>query len=460
MNAIRDVVVIGGGLAGITTALDCADAGHRVTLLEARPRLGGLTHSFRRESPQGELWVDNGQHVFLRCCTSYLRLLERLGVRDLVEIQPRLDVPVRSEERPGMGHLRRSALPAPLHLGSSLLRYRWLSPAERLRAAATALALGRLDRAGPAVDEQSFGGWLEQRGQTPRAVAALWDLIGIATLNARAADASLALAATVFQVGLLEHADAADIGWSRVPLQRLHGDAAAGALAHVGVEVRTSAKVSGLVDLGAGWQVGTESGTASYDDVVVATGPAAAEGLLPAGALAMEPGWAERLGSSPIVNAHLVLDRRVLRTPFVAAADGPLQWVFDRTEQSGLRTGQYLALSLSAADDLVGVPVADLREQLLPHLRRLLPDLARATIEEFFVTREPSATFRSAPGSSRWRPAATTAMTGLHVAGAWTDTGWPATMEGAVRSGEAAAASVIGRASDDGARPRAEEVAS
>ena len=446
MSSPRDIAVIGGGLAGITAALECADAGHRVTLLESRPRLGGLTHSFRRESPQGDLWVDNGQHVFLRCCTSYLRLLERLGVRDLVQIQSRLDVPVRSEERLGVGHLRRSGLPAPLHLASSLLRYRWLSPAERVRAATTALALGRLDRTDPGVDEQSFGDWLERHGQGPRAVAALWDLIGIATLNARAADASLALAATVFQVGLLERADAADIGWSRVPLQRLHGDAAAGALADAGVDVRTSAKVSGLAALGTGWQVGTESGPSSYDDVVVATGPAAAEGLLPTGALALASGWSERLGSSPIVNAHLVLDRTVLHTPFVAAADGPLQWVFDRTEQAGLHTGQYVALSLSAADDLVGVPVADLRELLLPHLHRLLPDLTRATIKEFFVTREPSATFRSAPGSLRWRPHATTALTGLHVAGAWTDTGWPATMEGAVRSGEAAAASVAGHA--------------
>jgi hydroxysqualene dehydroxylase len=441
MSASRHVAVIGGGLAGITTALGCADAGHRVTLLESRPRLGGLTHSFRR----GDLWVDNGQHVFLRCCTSYLALLERLGVRDLVELQPRLDVPVRSERRPGVARLRRSALPAPLHLGASLLRYRWLSPAERVRAAGAALALGRVDRTDPRVDGQSFGDWLERHAQGPRAVAALWDLIGVATLNAHAADASLALAATVFQVGLLERTDAADIGWSRVPLQRLHGDAASAALAAAGVEVRTSAKVSGLTELDSRWQVGGDPAAAAYDDVVVATGPDAAEALLPAGAIDISAGWSEQLGSSPIVNVHVVLDRPVLDEPFVAADDGPLQWVFDRTQQSGLRNGQYLALSLSAADDLVGLPVAALRELLLPHLHRLLPDLFRATIEEFFVTREPHATFRAAPGSRRWRPSATTGLPGLHVAGAWTDTGWPATMEGAVRSGEAAVGSVVRR---------------
>jgi squalene-associated FAD-dependent desaturase len=458
MSAPRDLAVIGGGLAGITTALGCADAGHRVTLLESRPRLGGLTHSFRR----GELWVDNGQHVFLRCCTSYLRLLERLGVRHLVELQPRLDVPVRSEERPGVGRLRRTALPAPLHLASSLLRYRWLSPSERLSAARTALALGRVDRTDPQVDEQSFGDWLERHGQGPRAVAALWDLIGVATLNAHAPDASLALAATVFQIGLLEQADAADIGWSRVPLQRLHGDAADAALRKAGVQVTTSARVARVEASGEGWRVVTEAGTSAYDDVVVATGPAAAEALLPEGAAGLGSGWSGRLGSSPIVNLHLVLDRKVLDGEFVAAADGPLQWVFDRTAQSGLDRGQYLALSLSSADELVGVPVGALRERLLPHLHRLLPASRAATIEDFFVTREPHATFRPSPGSAQMRPGPATERAGLHLAGAWTDTGWPATMEGAVRSGEAATASVVRRtvAAERPARPAPSEVAS
>jgi squalene-associated FAD-dependent desaturase len=445
MSALGRVAVVGGGLAGITTALECADAGRDVTLLEARPRLGGLTHSFRRSTGRGDLWVDNGQHVFLRCCTAYLGLLERLGVRDLVELQPRLDVPVRSEDRAGVGRLRRSALTAPLHLAATLLRYRWLTPAERIRAAGAALALGRVDREDLRVDEQSFGDWLARHGQGERAVSALWDLIGVATLNAHAIDASLGLAATVFQIGLLENADAADIGWSRVPLQQLHGDAATAALSASGVEVRTSAKATGLAPLARAWQVVTEAGAETYDDVVVATGASAAEMLLPLGATGLAPGWAERLGASPIVNVHVVLDRRVLHEPFVAAADGPLQWVFDRTEQSGLRSGQYLALSLSAADDLLGLPVAGIRDRLLPHVHRLLPESACAIVEEVFVTREPQATFRPAPGSRRWRPSATTALAGLHVAGAWTETGWPATMEGAVRSGRAAAESVVRR---------------
>jgi hypothetical protein len=156
-------------------------------------------------------------------------------------------------------------------------------------------------------------------------------------------------------------------------------------------------------------------------------------------------GWAKALGNSPIVNAHVVFDRVVLDEPFVAGVDSPLQWVFDRTVQSGGagRDEQYIAVSLSAADELIDTPVAELRDVLVPALRRLLPAAADADVKEFFVTRERQATFRPAPGSGRFRPGATTALPGLHLAGAWTATGWPATMEGAVRSGEAAAASVL-----------------
>lgn len=435
----RRVLVVGGGLAGITAALGCADAGCSVTLAESRAGLGGLTHSFRRRG----LWVDNGQHVFLRCCTSYRRLLDRLGVADLVELQPRLDVPVCSGARPGVARLRRSALPAPLHLATSLARYRWLPIPDRLRVVRAVLALGRLDRDDPAVDERTFGSWLAAHGQSPRAVETLWDLIGVATLNAPADDASLALAATVFQIGLLETSDGADLGWSGVPLQQLHGDAAARALAAAGVRVLTRTRVRDLVPTGGAW--GSDLDADRYDDVVLATPPTAARSLLPPGAVDLAAGWAEELGSVPILNLHLVLDRTVLGGPFVAAVDSPLQWIFDRTGPAGMdpEAGQYLAVSVSAAHDLVDRPTAELREWVLPQLRRVLPAAADAQVRDFFVTREPHATFAPAPGCARRRPPATTALPGLHLAGAWTATGWPATMEGAVRSGEAATASVL-----------------
>jgi len=426
--------VIGGGLAGITSALRLADAGTDVTLLEARPRLGGLTHSFRRTVGDEELWVDNGQHVFLRCCTAYLALLDRLGVTEQVELQERLDVPVRSEASTRVGRLRRGTLRPPLHLAGALVAYPWLSLVEKTRLGPAVLALGRLDRDAPATDRRSFGDWLAAHGQGPRAIEALWDLIGVATLNARADDASLALAATVFQLGLLASADAADIGWSRVPLQRLHGDAAARALASAGVEVRMGERVSTLDEI-------------DGDAVVLAVPPDQARRLLPPDALdlpdAADEDWVAGLGSAPIINLHLVYDRQVLDGPFTAAIDGPLQWIFDRTEHSGLREGQYVAVSLSAAQEYVDLPVAELQARFLPHVEALLPRARGARLRDFFVTRERHATFDPAPGTARFRPEARTRQPGRYVAGAWTATGWPATMEGAVRSGEAAAAAVL-----------------
>jgi squalene-associated FAD-dependent desaturase len=438
------VAVVGGGLAGITAALHCADAGAAVVLYESRRGLGGLTHSFRR----GELAVDNGQHVFLRCCTAYRALLDRLGVAGLVALQPRLRIPVRRPGEPRTAVLRRDDLPAPLHLAASVLRYHPLSVPERLRFAGAGLALRRLDADSVATDRQSFGAWLRSRGQSDRAIDALWDLVGAATLNARADDASLALAATVFQRGLLTDAAAADIGWSRVPLGRLHGEPARAALAATGVDVRTTAPVRRLSPTGPRWLVGTEADERVFDDVVLAVPPGAAEALLPPGADTLAPGWADRLGRTPIVNVHVVFDRRVTDEPFLAGVGSEVQWVFDRTEAAGLGPGsgaQYLALSLSAANELVGLPTERLRRRFVPALRALLPASRAAEVRDFFVTRERTATFRQAPGSAALRPTAHTRAGGVFLAGAWTATGWPATMEGAVRSGVTAAAALLQR---------------
>jgi squalene-associated FAD-dependent desaturase len=434
------IAVIGGGLAGITAALRCVDAGHEVTLLEAHPYLGGLTHSFRR----GELEVDNGQHVFLRCCVSYLALLGRLQVTNLVTLQPRLAIQIRS---PGLRRpvwLRRNSLPAPLHLANSILRYRPLGVGDRLRFAGAAVALGRVDPAAPSADRQSFGEWLTEHGQSDRAVETLWDLVGVATLNAPAAGASLGLAATVFQQGLLTQASAADIGWSNVPLRQLHGDPAQERLTHAGAHVLLGTKVTGLRARGGGWVVETGDNELAVDRVALAVPPAAAERLLPPGSVDLPEHWARDLGSSPIVNVHVVFDRTVMDEPFLAAVDSPVQWVFDRTAQSGLGVGQYIAISMSAADEVIDLPVRDIRERILPPLLALLPRAVDAEVRDFFVTRERHATFSPAPGCGALRPPPLTRAEGLVLAGAWTATGWPATMEGAVRSGVAAARVLLG----------------
>ncbi|MFF1925538.1 hydroxysqualene dehydroxylase HpnE [Streptomyces sp. NPDC058221] len=432
-------VVIGGGLAGITSALRLADAGVDVTLLEGRPRLGGLAFSFRR----GELTVDNGQHVYLRCCTAYRWFLDRVDGTRLAPLQNRLDVPVLDVGRPSgprLGRLRRNGLPVPFHLAAGLAGYPHLSLAERAGVGRAALALGRLDPDDPALDDIDFGSWLARHGQSPRTIEALWDLVGVATLNATAPNSSLALAAKVFKTGLLSERGAADIGWASVPLGDVHDTLSRKALDAAGVvtELRTKAGSLTRTDDGR-WSVDTGAERIEADTVVLAVPQREAHDLLPEGALDAPERLLE-IGTSPILNVHVVYDRKVLRQPFFAALGSPVQWVFDRTDASGLTgPGQYLAVSQSAADEEIDLPVAELRERYLPELERLLPAARGAGIRDFFVTRERTATFAPAPGVGRLRPGTRTGAPGLYLAGAWTATGWPATMEGAVRSGAGAA---------------------
>lgn len=432
-------VVVGGGIAGVTAALRLADAGLDVTLLEGRPRLGGLAFSFRR----GGLTVDNGQHVYLRCCTAYRWFLDRVDSARLAPLQNRLDVPVLDVGRPAgprLGRLRRNALPVPLHLAAGLAGYPHLSLAERAGVARAALALGRLDPDDPALDEDDFGSWLARHGQSPRTIEALWDLVGVATLNATAPDSSLALAAKVFKTGLLSEPGAADIGWAAVPLGEIHDTMSRKALDSAGVRTELRTKAGALTRTDEGhWLVDTGAEHIEAETVVLAVPQRETHDLLPEGALDA-PDRLLDIGTSPILNVHVVYDRKVLKRPFFAALGSPVQWVFDRTATSGLTgPGQYLAVSQSAAGDEIDLPVAELRARYLPELERLLPAARGAGIRDFFVTRERTATFAPAPGVGRLRPGTHTRAPGLFLAGAWTATGWPATMEGAVRSGAGAA---------------------
>jgi hypothetical protein len=366
------VVVIGGGLAGITAAIALAESGAHVTLLEARPRLGGATCSFTRDG----LVVDTGQHVFLGCCTAYRGLLGKLGMTAHAPLQPRFDVTVLAPGR--RARLRRTALPGPLHMLPALARYPFLSLAERAVVSRPALAMRRLDPADPAVDAQRFGDWLAAHGQSTRARRALWDLFSVSSLNIAGDDANLALAATVVKTGLLGKNNAADIGVPALPLGELHGDAAATLLAKLGAQVHLSAKVSAievndpaaepgnsppprfLVHLarpvdpvdpadasqpeqgypaaGAGPAEPDHPATQIPADAVVLAVPhEAAARLVPPTTLPVgaADSWSA-LGASPIVNVHVIYDRPVTDLPFAAAIDSPVQWVFDRTAISGL----------------------------------------------------------------------------------------------------------------------------
>ena len=455
--------VIGGGLAGITAAIALAQAGEDVTLLEAKPRLGGATMSFNRDG----LVVDTGQHVFLRCCTAYRGLLDRLGVAAHAPIQHRFDVTVLSPDR--KARMRRARVPAPLHMLPALLGYPFLNFSERSRISRAALAFKRLREEDPATDEIRLGDWLAAHGQDERTRRVLWDLFSVSSLNVPGDDAALSLAAVVVKTGLLGDADAADIGVPALSLGELHGAAAARLLGKLGARVAVQTKVAAiepkgdtgfLIRLARSTPQPTESAPGEsapgesapgesegagddvllVDAVVLAVPHEQAARLIPPRALPATTvdAWTG-LGAAPIVNVHVIYDRPVMDVPFAAAVDSPVQWVFDRTRISGMHArgdnGQYLAISLSAADEYVNMTVAELREKFTAALADIFPAARAATVTEFFVTRERRATFRQVPGTAKLRPKPDTKMPGLVLAGSWTDTGWPDTMEGAVRSG-------------------------
>jgi len=442
-------VVVGGGLAGIAAALDCAAAGASVTLVEVRRRLGGAAYSFERDGLQ----MDNGQHVFLRCCGAYRGLLRRLESDHLVAVQERLEIPVL---KPGAAPLtlRRSGLPAPLQLAGAIARYGHLTRRQRLSAALATLALMRLGRSRSgrrelARDDQTLGQWLARHGQGPEEVAALWDLIALPALNLPAAQASLELGEFVFRTGLLSSTDAGDIGFHRAPLSDIIGGPAARALDGAGVHVRLGWRAERL--LAAAGAPGASAGIEVHgrgadgderldaDSVIVAVPHMRAAALLEP-LLGAPAAGLRGLGSSPIVNLHVVYDRPVLQDSFAAGVGTPVQYVFDRSTASAVPAGcQYLAVSLSGAEPEMHMSVDALRERYLPTLAQLLPRARAAEVVSFLVTREHAATFRAAPGAGALRPGPETQLPGLVLAGAWTDTGWPATLEGAVLSGHAAA---------------------
>ncbi|MDR7299983.1 hydroxysqualene dehydroxylase HpnE [Haloactinomyces albus] len=435
------VVVIGGGVSGVAAALRCCDAGFDVTVLESRPRLGGAAYSFRR----GEMTVDTGQHVFLRCYSSYAALLRRLGVLGGVHVQPRFHVPVVAPGGRGW-LLRRGRLPAPAHLLPALLNHRALTWRQRWAALRTALALRHLDPDDPSLESISFGEWLRDRQEPERTVQVLWGMLIVAALNAEPWQVSLAMAVKVFRTGVLDTTTGGDIGIPQLPLGDLHDLPARRALSAAGATIRLRTKALAVRQVENGLRVtADEHGEADHDEteldadaVVVAVPHTAATKLLGDLDLPEPSSWA-RLSSTPIVNVHVHYDRPVTDLELAAAIDSPVQWVFDRTTAAGVDQGQYLVVSLSAAHDHLAMRTKELRDRFLPALRELFPRAHRAAVLDFFVTREPAATFLPEPGIRASRPGAQTGVPGLVLAGAWTDTGWPDTLEGAVSSGDRAA---------------------
>ncbi|MBV8086387.1 MAG: FAD-dependent oxidoreductase [Chloroflexi bacterium] len=388
-------VVVGAGLAGLTAAIDLVDAGFRVTVLERRPFAGGRTFSFT--SPGGDR-LDNGQHVFLGCCIAYRALLAKLGVQDQACLQRRLDLRI-IDASDGPARLREWLLPAPLHLLPSLLSFPYLSAGEKL-AVLRAMLIVRF-RALP--ENESFEDWLLAHQQSANAIARLWDLIVIPTCNAPSRRVSAAMGGFVFREGLLHTRWGGRIGYPRVGLSAIVPEPAVAYLREHGADVRFGVPADD-----------TEA------DVYVVAAP-----LEPTG-----------LEEAPIVGLNLWYDRALFDGELMCAiVDGEAFWLFDRSRILGKPgTEHHIAVSISAAETFMDVPRDELAQQVAGKLAKVFPEgrLVRSAVEKV-----RAATFVPAPGVKR--PKAETSKPNVFLAGAWTDTGWPDTMESAVRSGHRAA---------------------
>ena len=427
------LVVAGGGLAGIAAAVEASARGAQVTLVERRPFLGGKAFSFTE--PRSGVEVDNGQHVHLGCCTAYMALLRQLGSLDLTHLQPALRVDVR--DRAGMhGVLTAARLPPPMHMGPSFARYGLLGTRERARALRALLTIAAMGPRGrDALDGVSFGDWLRDHGQRDPAIERFWDLIVLPTCNDRSDRVSAALAMFVLTEGLMRTRGGSAIGWSLTGLSHLVDAPTRWLLMKRGGHVITGCAVTRAHDAGVVLDDGREI---VADAVVLALPPGRARAVAPE-ALPTDPD----LGASPIVNVHLWYDRPVIPQPILAVVDSPVQWIFDRTAITGEGApGQHLALSISGAHDEMGVPRTELAHRMDGEIRALFPAASGADLTQWAVIKDARATFAPGPGQAARRPGPVTPVDGITLAGNWTGTGWPATMEGAVRSGLAAVAAI------------------
>ncbi|MBV8172086.1 MAG: FAD-dependent oxidoreductase [Candidatus Eremiobacteraeota bacterium] len=420
--AARRVAVVGAGLAGLAAGLDLHDAGCEVTLYERSRLLGGRATSF----VAGGHEVDNGQHVFLGCCTEFIDFVERVGMGTHLHLQERFEAVVIS--RSGViSRLRAGRLPAPLHMIASFAGYRHLGWNSKMRVARALAGAASAQRS-----SSSFGDWLAQRGQDEQALRAFWRPFFVPALNAPLDRMSAADAGFVMSTAFLANAGAARFGYSTVPLAHI----AAAAAARLDF-VRLETPVTGLALSARGDRalaLELDGGERpQFDAVVLALPPPQLAQLLGdparAGLSALD-----QYDSLPIVDVHLWHDRGSLGFDFAALLDSPIQWIFEKAPG-------YLCASMSAAEEYVGKPSRELIDLCWSEARALLPGLLDASLEDGAATRTPAATFMARAGTTR--PGARTALDNVVVAGSWTNTGWPDTMESAVISGRSAAAAIV-----------------
>ncbi len=434
-NDLDRVIVVGGGLAGLAAAVGLAPRGFRVTVLEARPRLGGRAGSFT-DPATGQL-VDACQHVSMGCCTNFAHFCRTVGVEHFLAPQPRLTFVTPDRRR---SVFKADPWPAPFHLGRALLGAHYLTPVEKLR---VAYGLAALLRERPDADPPLLS-WLKAHGQTDRTIDRFWGVVLVSALNETVDRVGLRYARKVFRDGFVRHRDGFTVHVPSVPLGRFYGPELLSWLDRHGVEVVLNAGVRQLTGGVSGVEM-RDGSTRTADWYVLAAPFDRVADLLPPD-LAADPFFAgaRELTPSPITSVHLWYDRPALDLPHAVLVDSLSQWVFNRGE---VAPGEfYLQVVVSAARPLRGLGRDEVQRRVAEELAGIFPAVGRARLVRAKVVTEHTATFSAVPGVDRWRPPQGTPVPNLVLAGDWTATGWPATMEGAVRSGYLAAEAVLAQA--------------
>jgi zeta-carotene desaturase len=430
------VAVIGGGLAGISAGSALADAGYHVELFERRPYLGGRASSY--ELPGTGEVVDNCQHVLLGCCTNLIDFYRRLGVENQIRWYDEVTFLLPDGRASA---LKPSWLPAPMHTGLSFMASPVLDLKDKL---AISRALLALMPALPADNGENFQAWLLRHGQTKQSIDRFWAPVLISALNDELDQVSVHYAALVFRDSFLKSADAGRMGLPAVPLSQLYGQAASYIEARGG-RVHLRASVDSMQADDKGVRVGVSGDEVCADYAILATPFNVVNKLLP-DTPEMQPlrQQAGHFGSSPITGIHLWFDREVTPLEHAVLLERTIQWMFQKSKILNTRreSGEavsYLELVVSSSKTLVDKSRNEIIDLAMRELAEFFPAVREAKLTKATVIKEVHATFSPTPGSDAYRPSHISPWPRLFVAGDWTATGWPSTMEGAVRSGYGAA---------------------
>ncbi len=450
MVEAKDVIVIGGGFAGLSAGVALAEKGFRVALLEGKPALGGRAYSFA-DAESGD-FVDNGQHVLMGCYSETLDFLDRIGAKQNLVVHP--DLEIEMLDRGGASATLKTAhLPGPFHMSTGLLRYRHLTIGQRLRVLTGGFRMLALRRRDPsALQRMTVAQLMDTLGQDERARQAFWYPLSIATLNDEPEISSAALLAEVLKRGFFSKRSDSAFVYSRVGLSELYCTSAAEIIERSGGVVATRMPVESIdVENGSAVRVRMRDGTRlGAANIICAVPSRQVARMLPA-SMRTDAFFApiSALPSSPIICVHAWFDREVTNSAFVGFIGTDTQWMFNKRrifEMHGERHPGYLSFVISGARKLVDRSNDELIGIVMEDLKTMIPAASKAKLLRALVMKEKHATMAPAPETFRLRPTTVTPIANLFLAGDWVQTGLPATIESAVISGRAAAAAVSNRA--------------